>query len=217
MEAANIAAKLLRQTMATNLQSLAWQLRPELAARARSAAASSDAESAASRRESTAASRRESTAPPQKTEGRSALDYAANKQFIASNEGWMRDELQRRRQRARAAFERATAQSLPVAEVDWVRWFRENENSFYATMDAATQRRRAMNRRLHAAPEAPDGVPRLGPAAPPVRSALLDRWLQLCWGRTGWVCVQLAGRRVHTLFLFGLQQRTYAIDISPAR
>lgn len=180
LDQASAAAATMRRTAALNLQSLAWEVRPEFA------------------------------------DGRRDVGSEV-RQFVRENERWMRAEIARRRERAKAAVETASAQGALVTEADWTNWFAENGESFRDLMKNATQERRQKNRRLLPAPEAPPAAPRLGAgtARPKVRS--LARWMQAAWGRTGWFCLALPGRQARLLFLFHFQRRTYCFDLSAFR
>lgn len=174
------AAATMRRTAALNLQSLAWEARPDFA------------------------------------DGR--RDVGSDlRQFIRENELWMKAEIARRRERAKAAVERASAQGALVTEADWTGWFEENDQAFRDKMKGATQERRTKNRRLLPAPEAPQPVPRLGVGGPKHKLRSLARWAQVAWGRTGWFCLTLPGRQVRLLFLFHFQRRSFCWDLSGFR
>ena len=113
--------------------------------------------------------------------------------------------------------ERARSGDLPVTQQQWISWFGEHEDEFRARMAAAGARRKAANRRLTAAPDVPSLVARLAPDRPKVKVDRLAQWQQLCWGRTGWFCLQMEQGRIAMLFVMSHNMRTYCVDLSHKR
>lgn len=111
--------------------------------------------------------------------------------FMARNQVALKAEVARRREQATAAVAQASNSSFPVTREAWIQWFRQNEDAFYRTMQTAGEHRRSLNRRLHADENIPAPVSRLGPKIGKLDLARRPRWEQLCWGRTGWHCLQL--------------------------
>ena len=126
-------------------------------------------------------------------------DYGPTRAFINQHQLALQTELERRRVLARAAVDRTRTHDLPVTEQSWIAWFREHEDDFQAKMTSAGESRRRKNRRLLAAPDIPDPERRIGVRAPKLKVAKLLEWQQLCWGRTGWCCLQTQ-RGVKVLF-----------------
>jgi hypothetical protein len=180
LQRASHAEAVLKQSLRTNLQALAWQAAPEFAHDAKAG----------------------------RNSGKAMRD------FIARNRPAMEAELQRRRATARLAVERAKSHAFPVSEEDWVAWFKANYDQFYRRMDEASELRRADNRRLVSAADAPEPAKRLGAAPESRRRRDMPRLLQLLWGRTGWHLVEIAPNSLRLLFLVDLQRRTIAVDLS---
>ena len=92
--------------------------------------------------------------------------------------------------------ERTRTGDILATQQQWVAWFWEHDGEFRDKMSAAGARRKAANRRLTPAPDAPLPVDRLAVNRPKVKVHKLAPWQQMCWGRTGWFCLQTDQRSI---------------------
>ena len=124
------------------------------------------------------------------------------KTYIAENRPRMEEELQRRRDRDRAAVAQVASTPLPVTQEQWIAWFRANEDDFYQKMNTAGAARRSRNRRLRAAEDIPAPVARVGVALPSrPKPASQPQWKQIVAKITGWHLLKFTDFSVAVVFV----------------
>ena len=195
LEQISRAQKLLRRQMRTNLQSLAWQLRPDLVGQPHLFV--------------TAASGARPLAVAHST--------VALREYVAAHRDSLQAELARRRSEARVVLLAAKQSAVPLTEAEWATWFADADNGFGDLMRVATAARKARSRRLVADPTLPPAAARVQPVVALVDSGVPpSRLAGLLQGREGWHGLR-HGRDAKVFFLYHHRGCTYAVDISGLR
>ena len=120
----------------------------------------------------------------QRGEGRSA-EMDVIRTYVAEHEASLQTEVQQRRaaiaQRLAAHAAQRRLRVVPSGLVEWVLHLQAHESEFRKRVRAATVERRDRSRRLVAAHDIPEGVPRLQPQAHRWRP-LGQGWAPIIWG-----------------------------------
>jgi len=139
--------------------------------------------------------------------------------YVAAHDAVLQEEVQQQRavvaQRWAAHETQQRSRVVPNGLAEWVQFLQKHESDFRTCMETASVERRKRSRRLVAAPDMPEGVPRLQPQAhkwrPPVRG-----WGKIVWGRSGWHALGRKGE-VKIFFLYSHNRQTYFLDMTHCR
>ena len=104
---------------------------------------------------------------------------------------------------------------VPSGLGEWVKHLQAHESEFRNCVRTATTERREKSRRLRAASDIPEGVPRLQPQAPRWRP-LARGWARTAWGRSGWYVIGIKGD-AKIFFLYSYSGRTHFMDMTLCR
>ena len=99
-----------------------------------------------------------------------------------------------------------------VTMAEWSAWFADHSSAFDQLRKEATQKRRALSRRLRADPTLPR-CPRAPPAPHADVREALSPWQLLLRGRSGWHSYRLAGR-LHVVYLCRHANTTWVVDLT---
>ena len=112
------------------------------------------------------------------------------KEFIEANKPALQAEVERRRNLAQSVLSRLESSEFPLAQAQWINWFRKNQDQFYQGMKEAGHKRRAANRRLQASADTPLPVTRVRPSKTTGRPGTWKPWQQILHRRSGWYLVK---------------------------
>ena len=135
--------------------------------------------------------------------------------YVAEHETDLQEEVAQFREAVARRWAAHQAQRrlhvVPSGLGEWVKHLQAHESEFRNCVRTATTERREKSRRLVAALDIPEGVPRMQPQAP--------RWRPLVrgWARAAWGAMGLVRYRQEIFFLYSHSGRTHFMDMTLCR